>query len=357
MDPFRKIIHCDCDCFFAAIEMRDAPELRLRPIAVGGDPARRGVIATCNYEARRFGVRSAMPSSQALTRCPSLLILPPRMAVYREVSQRILALFRDYTELVEPLSLDEAYLDVSASRACQGSATRIAEEIRQRVRDEVGITLSAGVAPNKFLAKVSSDWNKPDGLWVVRPEVVESFVAALPVERLPGVGPATLSRLQALGVARCEQLRQVDQVQLVQAFGRFGNRLHQLCRGVDDRPVRVTRRRKSLGVEHTYAEDLSDLPACLARLPGLLEELARRLEKLDGSYRVSGLLLKMKFSNFVQTTVEQAGTAPSLALSEALCRDAYARGGRPVRLLGLAVRLQDSGGGNLAQLSLFGPEA
>jgi DNA polymerase-4 len=187
----RKIIHIDCDCFYAAIEMRDDPRLAGRALAVGGTAQQRGVIATCNYEARAWGVRSAMPSRTALRLCPDLLILKPRMDAYREASRQIHAILRDYTELIEPLSLDEAYLDVSQSPHCGGSATRIAEEIRRRVVAEVGIRVSAGVAPNKFLAKIASEWNKPDGLFVIRPEQVEAFVAELPVARLHGVGKVT----------------------------------------------------------------------------------------------------------------------------------------------------------------------
>ena len=187
----RKIIHCDCDSFYASVEMRDDPRLRGIPIAVGGSASRRGVIATCNYEARAYGVRSAMASAYAKKLCPELLIVPGRMSVYREVSQAIQAIFADYTPLIQPLSLDEAYLDVTDSQACRGSATLMAKEIRQRVRDTQGITVSAGVAPNKFIAKIASDWNKPDGLKVVLPDQVEDFLRDLPVSRLHGVGRKT----------------------------------------------------------------------------------------------------------------------------------------------------------------------
>ena len=199
----RKIIHCDCDCFYAAVEMRDNPALAELPLAVGGQPDRRGVIATCNYVARRYGVRSAMSSAQAVQRCPDLLILPPSMDKYRAASRTILAIYRDYTPLVQPLSLDEAYLDVTDSPHCRGSATLMAEEIRTRIRQEVGITASAGVGPNKFIAKIASDWNKPDGLYVVRPQDTDGFVAALPVGKLHGVGRVTAARLERLGIKTC----------------------------------------------------------------------------------------------------------------------------------------------------------
>jgi DNA polymerase-4 len=192
--PTRKIIHCDCDCFYASVEMRDDPSLRGRPLAVGGRPDQRGVVATCNYEARRFGIHSAMATAQAIKLCPDLLVIPPDMEKYRIASRQIMEIYRDYTELVEPLSLDEAYLDVTESPHCKGSATLIAQEIRQRIFETVGITASAGVAPNKFVAKIASDWNKPDGLFLVRPEEVDAFVAALPVKKLYGVGKVTAAK-------------------------------------------------------------------------------------------------------------------------------------------------------------------
>ena len=195
----RKIIHCDCDCFYAAIEMRDDPALVGRPLAVGGKPDSRGVVATCNYEARAFGVRSAMPTSRALRLCPELILVPPDFERYRAASRQILAIYRDYTALVEPLSLDEAYLDVSGVDRCRGSATLMAEEIRARIRAEVGITASAGIAPNKFLAKIASDWNKPDGQFVIRPDDVDAFVLELPVSKLFGVGKVTAAKLEQLG--------------------------------------------------------------------------------------------------------------------------------------------------------------
>ena len=199
----RKIIHVDCDCFYAAVEVRDDPRLRGRPVAVGGDPQRRGVIATCNYPAREFGVRSAMASSQALRLCPELVILPPDFDKYRRVSGQIQDIFRTFTNIIEPLSLDEAFLDVTESPLHANSATRIAEAIRRKVRETVNITVSAGVAPNKFLAKVASDWRKPDGLFVITPEQVAGFVAALPVKRISGVGRVTEDKLTALGIKTC----------------------------------------------------------------------------------------------------------------------------------------------------------
>jgi DNA polymerase-4 len=345
----RKIIHVDCDCFYVAVEMRDDPRLRGLPVAVGGRADRRGVIATCSYEARAFGVRSAMASSQALRLCPQLLILPPDMPRYRQVAMAMRELFYEYTELVEPLALDEAYLDVSGSECCEGSATRIAAELRQRIRAQLGITVSAGVAPNKFLAKIASEWRKPDGLFVIRPEQVDSFVADLPVSRLHGVGPATQRRLEQLGIRRCSQLREIDPLQLVRWFGRFGLRLSELSRGIDERAVLPSRERKSVSVERTFNEDLPDQPACAAALSPLVDELRRRLANMS-TPPVAKLFVKMKFADFQQTTIEAGAAAVDVALATRLCEQAFRRGNRPVRLLGIGVRFSDGDG---AQMALF----
>lgn len=336
-----KIVHIDCDCFFAAIEMRDDPRLVGRPLAVGGTPERRGVIATCNYEARAFGVRSAMASRQALALCPQLLIVRPRFEAYKAASQQIHAILQEYTELIEPLSLDEAYLDVTDSPHFSGSATRIAQDIRRRVREQLGITVSAGVAPNKFLAKIASDWHKPDGLCVIAPAQVDEFVAALPVARLHGVGKVTGERLARLGVLRCGDLREWPRLALLREFGSFGERLWQLARGIDERPVQVERRRQSLSVEHTFERDLPDLAACMVELPVLLEQLERRLERLDERYRAGKPLIKLKFHDFTQTTLEQTGVGRDIDSYRRLLAAAFVRGGKPVRLIGVGVRLID----------------
>ncbi|SDS76885.1 DNA polymerase-4 [Pseudomonas asplenii] len=348
----RKIIHVDCDCFYAAIEMRDDPNLAGRPMAVGGSADRRGVIATCNYEARAFGVRSAMSSRHALNLCPDLVIVKPRMDVYKEVSKEIQAIFRDYTELIEPLSLDEAYLDVSDSPHFAGSATRIAQDIRRRVSRQLHITVSAGVAPNKFLAKIASDWKKPDGLFVITPDQVEDFVSGLPVSKLHGVGKVTADKLGRLGIVDCLQLREWNKLSLVREFGSFGERLWGLARGIDERLVQNDSRRQSVSVENTYDTDLPDLESCLEKLPELMETLAGRIARLDSSYRPGKPFVKVKFHDFSQTTLEQAGAARDLESYRQLLSQAFARGGKPVRLLGIGVRLQDLRGGH-EQLELF----
>jgi len=338
----RKIIHVDCDAFFAAIEMRDDPSLANRPMAVGGLAEQRGVIATCNYEARAYGVRSAMASAHALKLCPDLLIVRPRREAYREASQEIHTIFRSYTDLIEPLSLDEAFLDVTGCEHFAGSATRIAQDIRRRVWQQLRITVSAGVAPNKFLAKIASDWKKPDGLFVITPAQVDEFVLGLPVTKLHGVGRVTAEKLQRMGVRTCADLRARNRLDLLRDFGSFGERLWGLAHGIDERPVQVESRRQSVSVENTYDRDLPDLAACLERLPELLQELTRRMARLDSRYRPGKPFVKLKFHDFTQTTLEQSGAGLELADYADLLAVAFARGKRPVRLIGVGVRLIDS---------------
>lgn len=351
----RKIIHCDCDCFYAAVEMRDNPSLRELPVAVGGRPDQRGVIATCNYEARRYGIHSAMATAQAIKLCPDLVVLPPSMEKYRIASRQILAIYGDYTDLVEPLSLDEAYLDVSDSPHCKGSATLIAQEIRQRIFDTVGITASAGVAHNKFVAKIASDWHKPDGLCLVRPDEVDAFVAALPVKKLFGVGKVTAAKLNQLGAQTCADLRSWTLLELQHHFGSFGARLHDLCRGIDNRPVSNSHERKSVSVEETYTPDVPDLAACLALLPELYQSLTARIRRCGAEKNVQKLFVKIRFADFQQTTVECVGSAINSPQFEKLMETGYLRRNQPVRLLGLGVRLGEAD--NLEQLSLFGEDA
>jgi len=349
--PIRKIIHCDCDCFYAAIEMRDNPALRDVPLAVGGRADQRGVVATCNYAARRFGVHSAMAMAQALKRCPDLVVVPPSMEKYRIASAQILAIYRDYADVVEPLSLDEAYLDVTHAAQLKGSATAIAEEIRARIAKTVGITVSAGIAPNKFLAKIASDWRKPDGLFTIKPTAVDAFVAALPVKKLHGVGRVTAEKLNHLGVDTCADLRSWSLLQLQQQFGKFGERLFNLCRGIDDRQVCATREAKSISVEETYAVDVPDLDACRQQLPQLIEKLLGRLRRANSEHNTNKLFLKIRFADFRQTTIECLAAAPQPALFEKLLSTGYQRGQKPVRLLGIGVRLRDEDSHH--QLALF----
>ena len=352
----RKIIHCDCDCFYASVEMRDDPSLVGRPLAVGGRPEHRGVIATCNYEARRFGVHSAMSSATAMRKCPDLLIIPPSMEKYRIASRQIMAIYRDYTPIVEPLSLDEAYLDVTEATRCKGSATLMASEIRERVREIVGVTVSAGVAPNKFVAKIASDWNKPDGLFVVRPHEVDAFVAALPVRKIFGVGKVTAAKLEQLGIDTCRDLREWPLLDLHQRFGAFGRRLYNLSRGIDHRTVEPDQERKSISVETTYVTDLRTLEACTAEIRQLAEQLDARIERVGAVAAIRKLYVKIRFADFQRTTVERVAGATDLPTFIALLEKGFARRNRPVRLLGVGVRLEEDDAAGRSQFPLFDDE-
>ncbi len=333
----RKIIHVDMDCFYAAVEMRDNPALCELPIAVGGATERRGVICTCNYVARRFGVRSAMPTALARKLCPPLVLLPGRMSYYKEVSRQLHGIFRRYTELIEPLSLDEAYLDVTGSPQCDGSATLIAAEIRQTIRRELGLTASAGVAPNKFLAKIASEHNKPDGQFVIAPHQVDEFVRQLPLSQIPGIGRKSAERLAAFGLFTCEDVRGLSQEECHRHFGKMGDVLQERIWGRDERPVQVSRERKSVGVETTYESDLPpDEALCWQQIERLLPELQRRLLRYHGERPIGGLGLKLKFADFQQTTVYRSCDHIQLELLHSLLREGLQRGtGRGIRLIGL----------------------
>lgn len=339
----RKIVHIDCDSFYASIETRDNPALADLPVAVGGAPERRGVVATCNYIARGYGVHSAMASSTARRLCPDLVIIKPDIARYRKVSTQIHRIFADYTTLIEPLSLDEAYLDLTGSTHHGGDPGRIAAEIRKRIAREIGITVSAGIAPNKFLAKIASDWNKPNGQFVILPEAVDDFIRQLPVQKLFGVGKVTAGRLNRMGIQSCADLRQLDRVRLDREFGSFGKRLFELCRGEDSRPVQTSRVRKSVSVENTFVRDLPDLSACARALPQLQEQLLTRLDALQNRYRITRQFIKIKFNDFTLTTVETQSEEPRPERYLQLLQNGFQRQGRPVRLLGIGVGLAPAG--------------
>lgn len=303
----RRIIHVDMDAFYASVEQRDNPELRGRPVAVGGSRAR-GVVAAASYEARDFGVRSAMPSVTARRKCPDLIFVKPRFEAYRSVSNQIREIFADYTPLVEPLSLDEAYLDVT-DRVSDGlSATEIARRIRARIRDGTGLTASAGVACNKFLAKLASDYRKPDGLFVIKPEMGPDFVAEMPVGRFHGVGPATAGRLNALGVINGRDLRRLPLAFLVAHFGKAGRHFYWIARAVDPRPVRPDRVRKSIGAETTFVDDLDDYPALAETLAPIVDKVWRAAETAGAQGRT--VTLKAKFADFELVTRSRSFARP-----------------------------------------------
>lgn len=326
------------DCFFAAIEMRDFPALAQKPIAVGGLSERRGVISTCNYMARQYGVRSAMPTAIALKKCPSLILQPGRMEVYRQESQSIQDIFHEYTDCIEPLSLDEAFLDVTHASHCHGSATWMAEEIRAKIWEQRNLTASAGIAPNKSLAKIASDWHKPNGQKVILPEEVVSFMQTLPVRKLFGVGPKMEEKLQKRGIRLCSDLQSFTREFLQAEYGKMGLRLYELCRGIDERPVNPSRVRKSLSVEETYPEDLPDIDACLRVFPELFQRLQNRLHRRQGHNQITRVFVKVKFHSFEQTTVEQSSNRLNAAVFIQLLKEGVARYNLSIRLLGLGVR-------------------
>lgn len=352
-EKVRKIIHIDMDCFYAAIEERDHPELRGHPVGVGGR-SRRGVLTTANYEARKFGCRSAMPVFMALEKCPHLLIVPTRFEVYQRDSARIRKIFRHFTPLVEPLSLDEAFLDVSHHAE---PATRIATRIREWIRQETGLTASAGIAPNKLIAKIASDWRKPDGQFTVPPAQVEGFMQELPLKKIPGVGRKMAARLGEFGVETCGEYRAVDKFEWVRRLGAAGAELYQRCWGRDDRPVVPHSPRKSLSIENTFSENLESMGALEREMGILLEELAGKLAAHHAARQIRALVVTLKFADFRRTTAERAHPVLDHELFRQLLEEANSRSqDKPVRLLGVGVRFFDLSPSEQLELELQLPE-
>ena len=335
----RRILHVDMDAFYASVEQRDRPELRGRPVAVGGRPESRGVVAASSYEARTFGVRSAMPMSRAVRLCPELVIVPPDFAKYRAVSQQVFAIYRSVTPLVEPLSLDEAYLDVTENAWGEALGMTVAKRLKARIRDETALTASAGVAPNKFLAKIASAWKKPDGLTVIAPERVESFLQGLPVDALWGVGPVTASRLRERGIDKLVDVRHADPAVLRAAVGSWSDWLVKLAHGDDDRRVEPNRPSKSSSSECTYSHDLTDLERMREEIDGMARENAEWLKHRGLLART--VTIKVRYSDF--TTVTRSDTRAPSDDADGIARRAVLLLGRteahtrPVRLLGAGV--------------------
>lgn len=343
--PIRKIIHIDMDCFYAAIEMRDDPSLMGKPVAVGGNANQHGVLTTCNYEARKFGLHSAMPTAKALKFCPNLILRPVNMAHYKSISAQIHQIFRRYTEIIEPLSLDEAFLDVTNSPHCAGSATWIAEEIRQAIWNELRLTASAGVAPLKFLAKIASDQNKPNGQFVISPEKVTAFIHQLPLKKIPGVGKVTEEKLAKLGLHTCADIQQVDQAFIYQTFGKFGQRLWDFSHGIDLREVEANRARKSLAVENTLLTPIAQLHEAEEIVQQQFETLCFRLKRALGEVpleQFKKIGIKLKFDDFTQTTLERTTEGLTLARFLGLLEQIWERRNqRKIRLIGLNVHFPE----------------
>ena len=336
----RRILHIDMDAFYASVEQRDDPLLRGRPLAVGGSPESRGVVAACSYEARAFGVRSAMPMARALRLCPELAIVRPDFNRYRAVSQQVLALFRACTPLVEPLSLDEAYLDVTENAWGEPLGMEVARRLKEQIHDQLRLTASAGVAPNKFLAKIASGWKKPDGLTVIAPERVEAFLHKLPVEALWGVGPVTAAKLRRIGIEQLVQVRTADLAQLRAAVGNQADWLMRLSHGDDPRRVNPDRASKSGSTETTYPEDLTELREVRAEMERLARKTAAWLERKRLVART--VTIKVRYDDFSLVTRSHTSTMPGREADDIASRavallERTEAGQRPVRLLGAGV--------------------
>lgn len=340
----RKIIHVDMDCFYAAVEEKYNPKLKGVPMAVGGPPNSRSVVCTANYEARKFGVKAAVPSSRAVKLCPNLILVPPNFDLYKQESQKVREIFERFTEKIQPLSLDEAYLDVTASSHFRGSATLIAQEIRRQIFQETKLTASAGIAPNKFLAKVASDWNKPNGQFVVRPQDIESFVRELPVEKIWGVGKVTAEKMHSLGLHTCGDIQKFSLLQLKHHFGSSrALELYHLCRGEDSRPVREDREPKSLSVEETFPRDLESLDEIIKALPSIYRDWQKRMERGGDFEKIRAAVVKFKYTDFKNSTHEESFRgSPTLADFERLVIASWQRRPEAIRLLGVGVRLNTS---------------
>lgn len=341
----RKIIHIDMDAFYASVEQRDFPEYQGRPVVVGGTPEQRGVVAACSYEARKFGIHSAMSATQAHQRCPHAVFLKPRFTVYREVSSQIREVFHQFTDLVEPLSLDEAYLDVTHNQDYSGSATLIAKEIKRLIKHRTNLNASAGVSYNKFLAKIASDMDKPDGLYLITPEQGPEFIKTLPVRKFHGIGKATEKRMKSVGIHTGNDLLQKELNELVKLFGKSGHFYYSISRGIDLRPVNNQRIRKSLGKETTFSKDISDLNEILI----ILEQLSNSVSRLlfDKKLTAQTITLKVKYADFELITRSRTIEKPTLAarkifqVVEDLLKKTEA-GKRRVRLLGVSTsKLQE----------------
>jgi len=335
----RRILHVDMDAFYASVEQRDNPSLRGKPVAVGGSPAGRGVVAAASYEARRFGVRSAIPMARAVRLCPELVIVRPDFSKYRAVSQSVFAIFRSVTPLVEPLSLDEAYLDVTDNVWGETLGQIVAQRLKAEIKAATSLTASAGVAPNKFLAKIASAWKKPDGLTVIAPERMERFLQRLPVDALWGVGPVTAARLKERGIERLIDVRTADAAVLREAVGSQADWLRQLADGHDDRPVVAEYEPKSSGSENTFSTDLTDLAQIREAIDEMARDAAGWLERKDLFCRT--VTIKVRYADF--TTITRSHTAPATRDPDDLARRALKllekteAGVRPVRLLGASV--------------------
>ncbi|MGK5093175.1 DNA polymerase IV [Deltaproteobacteria bacterium TL4] len=356
----RKIIHIDMDAFYASVEQLDAPELKGKPLIVGGSPESRGVVAAASYEARKYGIHSAMPTSRAYHLCPGAIFLFPRFSRYKEISAKIHEIFKQYTEIIEPLSLDEAWLDVTENKKGEPSATRLAQQIKRQIKEEIGLTCSAGISYNKFLAKIATEEKKPDGLYVILPEKAQDFILKMNVRKIPYVGKVTAKKLEEQGVTSGQDLYEKSEEFLVEHFGKFGHELYERVRGIDDRPVVVNRERKSISTENTYSKDLRYGIELLEELQKLVDDLMKRMDRQSMEGRT--LTLKVKFHDFLQITrsiskdddfsdFEEIYTVCQQKLDH-VCHEEFPN--KAIRLLGVGISNLDSPSqGKAVQLDFF----
>lgn len=337
----KKIIHVDMDCFYAAVEVKYRPELKGKPLGIGGPPNSRSVLCTASYEARKYGVRAAMPSSKAVRLCPQLILVPPQFHLYRKESAKVREIFSRFTDKIEPLSLDEAYLDVTDCEQFGGSATLIAQEIRRLIFTELNLTASAGIATNKFLAKIASDWKKPNGQFVIRPQDVKAFMVDLPVQKIFGVGKVTAERLHKNGLYTCGDIQKLSLIDLKRNFGSRAQDYHDFARGIDQRSVQTRQERKSLSVEETFSRDMSAWPEIVQTLPPLYEDFIKRLNsKPEYLEKVRGWVVKIKYHDFRQSTHEEVHhQIPTLEDFINLLQCMRQKSSEPIRLVGIGVRM------------------
>ena len=353
----RKIIHIDMDAFYASVEQRDNPEYRDKPLAVGASPRQRGVVAAASYEARKYGIHSAMPSKQAIALCPNLIFVKPRFEVYRAISAQIHDVFRRYTDIIEPVALDEAYLDVTENKQELPYASTVARHIRREILTETNLTASAGVSINKFLAKIASGRNKPNGMTVILPEEAEAFVETLPIEDFHGIGKVTATKMHSLGICNGADLKKCDRLMLIRFFGKVGNYYYNIARAKDNRAVEANRIRKSIGAENSFAENLKDKETMIVKLEQIAHTLKKRIDRHQASGRT--LTLKVKFSDYQQITrsrtFEDCINGLDVIITEALALlEIVELDGKSIRLLGISLsNLDGAKKSEIVQLSLF----
>ena len=344
----RKIIHVDMDCFFAAVEIREKPELKYLPVAVAGSENKRGVVTTCNYVARKYGVKSAMPSITAKKLCPNIIFLPVNFDKYKKISSDIQKIFVCYTKKIEPIALDEAYLDVTNSRYCDGNPETMARQIRQKIFDDFKLTASAGISSNKFLSKIASNWNKPNGQFSIKDNEIDEFILKVPIRKIFGIGEKNEKKLLSYKIKNCADLQTLDKSQLIDIFGKYGITLFYLCRGMDNREVESNKISKSLSVEDTFSTDLLTLEECVNQMKLIFKKLTSRLKESNNKNRlVKSCFIKIKYNNFRTTSSQKLCSKLSIDVIINLLTKSYQDKSKPIRLLGAGIQFLDSGNSQL----------